>query len=181
MTESGEANRVGDDIKDYAWESLQEVDKHVRYYGELASKYQKLHSRIQLGVFVLALAIPTAIPILLSRSPEELKYISLVGIVMAALVGWDFIGGHANKAAVLHGVSLECDRIEAEQRKLFHLVNNDRIGEPEAHERLQELSVRTTEATGRAGYAQVSFDRKLEVKCWKDSKRVLMRQEPQNA
>ena len=164
-------------VKDYAWNEFQELDKNVRYYGELASKYQSKHSRIQMSVFWLSLAIPT----ILGAAPKAWILPVVLGFVLAGLVGWDFIGGHANKAAVLHGITVECERIYADQAALFFLINNDQIEESEARERLRELARRTIDATGRSGYAQVSFDFKLSDKCWKDSKNVLMKQESASA
>lgn len=169
---------LGEDLKEYAWSELQELDKHVRYYGELASKYQTRRFWIQLVVFSLSLMGPAV----LSLTPVDwqikpLWILAPASLILPMLVAWDFIAGYANKAAILHVISLECDRIKSDQVELYHLIDNDRIPESEARTRLNSLSRRVIEATGRAGYAQVSFDMELNKKCWEDSKRVLMRQE----
>ena len=166
------SHSVGNDIKLYARSELFDVDRHVRYYGELASKYQKLHSRIQLAVFVLSLAVPTLLAIF-----PDISVLAPVGLLLAALVGWDFIGGHANKAAVLHGISTDCDRIKSEQMELYQLIKNDRISETDAQRRLDALGQRTIEATGRAGYAQVSIDQHLLDRCASDTNQVLLVEE----
>jgi len=165
---------LGDDIRTYARSELFDVDRHVRYYGKLASIYQRRHSLVQLSVFILSLSAPTLLvifPTVWAGAP--------LGLLLAALVGWDFIGGHANKAAVLHGISTDCDRIRSEQMELYQLIKNDRIAEAEAQQRLDALAQRTIEATGRAGYAQVAINEALLDKCSDDTNRVLLVEEEQ--
>ena len=172
MSAAGNSHSVGDDIKTYARSQLLDIDRHARYYRELASMYQSRHSLVQLSVFTLSLSIPTV----LAAFPTVWAGAHL-GLLLAALVGWDFIGGHANKAAVLHGISTVCDHIRSEQMALYQLIKNDRISEAESQRRLSALFQRTIEATGRAGYAQVSIDRALLDKCSDDSNRVLLAEE----
>ena len=100
-------------VKALARSELFDIERHVRYYGKLSSKYQSIHSWIQLGVFTLLLSIPTLI--FLGMPPAVL---AIVGSAVSAMAAWGHMGGYANKAAVLHGVSTECDRMKAEQMDL---------------------------------------------------------------
>ena len=172
MSAAGNSHSVGDDIKTYARSELLDIDRQARYYRQLASMYQGRHSLAQLSVVTLSLSIPTVVaifPSVWAGAP--------LGLLLAALVAWDFIGGHARKAAILDGISAVCDHIRSEQMELYQLIKNDRISEAESQRRLSALSQRTIEATGRARYAQVSIDRALLDKCSDDTNRVLLAEE----
>lgn len=167
MSASGSSHRVGDDIRTYARSELLDIDRQARYYRELASMYQSRHSLVQLSAVTLSLSIPTVLaifPTVWAGAP--------LGLLLAALVGWDFIGGHANKAAILHGISTVCDHIRSEQMELYQLIKNGRISEAESQRRLSALSQRAIEATGRAGYAQVSINPALLEQRSDDTNRV---------
>ncbi len=170
---------ISEEVKDYAWSELLELDKHVRYYGELASRNQRKHSISQFAVFFLSMAVPAVASVY--RPP---LWVVLIGaLVTAACVAWDYMGGHASKAALLHGISVDCERLEVEQKELFHSINRDEIDESDAREKLAYLANRTIETVSRAGTARVIVDETLNTKCWEAANRVLLkaREEPQNA
>ena len=170
---------ISEEVKDYAWSELLELDKHVRYYGELASRNQRKHSILQFAVFFLSMALPAVASI---YSPP-LGVVLIAALGTAACVAWDYMSGHASKAALLHGISVDCERLEVEQRELFHTINRDGIDESDAREKLAGLASRTIETVSRAGTARVIVDETLNAKCWEAANRVLMntRQEPLNA
>ena len=162
----------GGDIKACARARLFGVDQQVRYYGELASRYQRHHTQVQLLMLVLSLAVPTSSMI----SPSVLVP-ATVGWLLAALIAWAMIGGHANKAAILHNISTDCERIKSEQIQLYILIKGDIISETVAGQRLEDLAKRMIETTGRARNAQVPVDWGLLNKCQSDTNRVLLVEE----
>ena len=83
----------------------------------------------------------------------------------------------------MHGISVDCERLEVGQRELFHSINRDGIDESDAREKLAYLANRTIETVSRAGTARVIVDETLNAKCWEAANRVLLkaREEPQNA
>ena len=170
---------IKEETKDYAWSELLELDKHVRYYGELASRNQRKHSLLQFTVFFLSMAVPA----LASVYNPPLWVVLLGALATAGCVAWDYMNGHASKAAVLHSISVDCERLEVEQRELFHSINRDEIDEADARQRLTDLANRTIETVSRAGPARVTVDEALNAKCWEASNKVLLRvrEEPQNA
>ena len=161
---------IREEIKDYAWSELLELDKHVRYYGELASRNQRRHSRVQFAVFFLLLAVLAVASV---YSPP-LWIVLIAALITAGLVAWDYMSGHASKATVLHGISVDCEKLEVEQRELFDSINHDGIDESDAREKLTDLANRTIETVSRLGPARVTVDEDLNAKCWDAANRVLL-------
>ena len=160
---------ISEETKDYAWSELLELEKHVRYYDELASRYRRRSSVAKLLIFFLSLAIPAV-----SSTYSTPSWILLVaGLLAAGLVAWDYTNGHEGKAAVLQGISYDCAQLEVEQRDLFDLVNRGDIDYVDARKRLQDLARRTIDATARAAVAQVAIDHKLNEKCWSEANEFL--------
>ena len=157
---------IAEETKDFAWSELLEVEKHVRYYDELASRYRRKSSVAKLLIFFLSLAIP-AVSTSIHSPPSWILLVA--GLLAAGLVAWDYTNGHEGKAAVLQGISYDCAQLQVEQRDLYHLVNRGDIDHADARSRLQDLARRTIEATARAAVAQVTIDRELNEKCWSEA------------
>ena len=157
---------IAEETKDFAWSELLELEKHVRYYDELASRYRRRSSVAKLFILFLSLAIP-AVSTSIHSPPDWVLLVA--GLLAAGLVAWDYTNGHEGKAAVLHGISYDCAQLQVKQRDLYHLIDRGDIDHADARNRLQDLARRTIEATARAAVAQATIDHELNKKCWSDA------------
>lgn len=88
---------ISEEVKDYAWSELLELDKHVRYYAELASRNHRKHSILQFAVFFLSMAVPAVASV---YSPP-LWVVLIAALATAACVAWDYMSGHAKQGGAL--------------------------------------------------------------------------------
>ena len=150
------------------WRGLLEVARLVRYYEKPSDRQRR--NRL-VTPFLLLGAAGGGIAALLDLLPTNMQL--LASGMIALLVVWDFVADYAKKAAILHTIGLECSALESEWRELWANVNEGDLNEDEARRGNQQLERRMLAVTGRAGYADVREDRKLNEKCEKAAYKVV--------
>ena len=153
------------------WNGLLDVSRQVRYYGALSARYNQWNQRILFG---LILAGSTEALSVFFKASEFL--IILFALTVAAIAAWAVAGDYAKKAAVLHGISLECSYLEIEWESLWNCIDRVDFSDDLALKRNQELQQRLTAATSRAAPVGIHEDRKLNEKVWAETCIVLEQQ-----
>lgn len=153
------------------WNGLLDVTRQVRYYGALSGRYSQWHQWILWG---LICAGSTEALLVFFKASEFL--IILFALSVAAIAAWAVAGDYAKKAAVLHGISLECSYLEIEWESLWNRIDHVDFSDELALKRNQDLQQRLTAATSRAAPVGIHEDRKLNEKSWAETCKVLEQQ-----
>ena len=153
------------------WNGLLEANRLVRYYGTLADRHNQWNTWILRG---LIFGGSTEAILVFAKAPEHL--IALFALAVAGIAAWAVAGDYAKKAAVLHGISLECSYLEIEWDDLWNRMDLGDLSDDRALKRNQELQRRLTAATSRAMPAGIREDRKLNKKSWIETCRALEQQ-----
>ena len=159
---------VSDQTRNDVWQDLLDVTRLARYYGALSDRHRRNHSAIR---FLLLAAAAGGIAALLNLLPAIAQLIA--GGLIALVVAWDFVSDYAKKAAVLHTISVECDRLQNEWRELWNEANNPEASDAEVREQNIQLAQRISYVTGRAGDANIRENRKLNEECAKAAYKVM--------
>ncbi len=143
-----------DSLRNAVWQALLDAERFGRYYGIRARAHQRNH-RI-LRSFLLFAAVG-GVARFLDILPDETELVSnLAGIVIIALVIWDFMADNGKKAAVLHAICVECGEYYLRLDYLWTSLNQA----ADADETAIRAELRTIEegmlrVTARAGYADI--------------------------
>lgn len=162
-----------DNTRRLVWIGLLNVNRQVRYYGELSDRYSKKSKRI---LILLAIAGSVEATLVLTAEPPFpgawKSLIVIFAAAIAALSIWAAIEDYATKAAVLRGINLECSYLETEWEDLWNRVH--RIDDDLALQENRRLNERMIAITSRASPAGVHEDRKLNEKSWVDACNVMV-------
>ena len=109
---------IAEETKDFAWSELLELEKHVRYYDELASRYRLKSSVAKLLIFFLSLAIPAVSTSI--HSPPGWTLL-VAGLFAAGLVAWDYMNGHEGEGGCLARDQLRLCSIASGPKRLVPL------------------------------------------------------------
>ena len=159
---------VSETTRNEIWQQFLDVARLLRYYTRLSNR----HRRKQQLIRILLLAAATSgIVALLDLLPAFMQ--ELAAAAVAILVVWDSLGDYARKAAVLHAICIECNRIESQWQKLWLQIDRPDLDDEDALHQSDMLGERLNDITGRAGLVGVEFDTKLNRTCAEDAYKVM--------
>ena len=151
---------VTDSTRNAVWQEMLDTARLVRYYDRLASKHQHRHIVTRLVLLASAIA---GVAALVNQLPATLGV--LAGAAIGVLMAVDFLADFANKAAVLHFISRECNAVDDDLATLWGDVQSDAIEDAEARRTLTDLRHRITRTTDWAGSAHIPTDEQLNIRC----------------
>ena len=155
---------VSDATRNAVWQSYLDVVRLVYYYESLADKYQRLYFWIRFGMLffvIVSVASPFA------PFPQPVGAIVTVAMILvtATLVTADYVGDFAKKAAVLHGIAGQVNRLGSEWRALWLVIDDADSEDGMARRKNEDLQSRLTETTEQAREAGITINDKLNQKC----------------
>ena len=159
---------VSDTTRNAVWQELLDAARLVRYYSSLADRHRRKQRIMQ--ILLMAAAI-SGIAALLDPLPAFMAQIAVAAI--AILVTWDFFGDYARKAAVLHVICIECNRIESQWQTLWLEIDRPDLEDTDALRQCETLGRRLNEITGQAGLVGVAVDAQLNKTCAEDTYKVM--------
>ena len=144
-----------DNLRHAVWQALLDAERLGRYYGIRAAAHRHAHRTLR---FVLLFAAVGGVTRFLDVLPEVTESISnAAGIVIIALVIWDFMADYGKKAAILHAISIECGDYDLRLRSLWMSLDHaDGEDETAIRAELRAIEDGMLRATARAGYAEVT-------------------------
>ena len=155
---------VSDATRNAVWQSYLDVVRLVYYYEALADKYQRLYFWIRFGMlfFVIASVASPFAPF-----PQPIGVIVTVALIMvtATLVAADYVGDFAKKAALLHGIAGQVNRLGSEWRALWLVIDDADSEDGMARRKNEDLQSRLTETTEQAREAGITINDKLNQEC----------------
>ncbi len=154
------------------WQEMRHAARYSRYYYELSNRERRKHRitrYVLLGAMILgAVALSGHIP-----TPWS-QFVQLAAAVLAiGTTAWDFMSGYANRAAILHSISVDCMRVEHDLDTLWTAVRAERIDFEGAEEKREALGRKLLEITAQSSFAEVTEDRELNNKCLDEADEVL--------
>ena len=161
------ANRTKN-IRSVVWNSMLDAERYVRYYGALADTHSKLNTTALSALFVAG-----STEAILAALQVHPNYLITVGLLIAGVSMWVRLGNHAEKAAVLYGIRLECNYISQDLRRLWLNVDREGTSDKSILDQNHHLMQRLIASTSRADNIGVAENRKLNEKCWSESCTVL--------
>ena len=132
-----------------------------RYYRKMAARLQRRHNWLTLFV---ALAATSALGSLLGGAPDWVA--KTLAVVVATAAIWNYVYGHAAKAAMMEATGNRCAVLALDWRKLWARLE-DLDGE-EARREIESLQLREQEATQHVP-AHLAQRDQLNVKCAKEA------------
>ena len=143
-----------DRLRTAVWQALLDAERFGRYYGIRARAHQRNHRILR---FILLFAAVGGVARFLDVLPEVTEPISNVaGIVIIALVIWDFMADDGKKAAVLHAICVECGEYHLRLGSLWASLNHpEGADETAIQAELRAIEDGMLRSTARAGYADI--------------------------
>lgn len=152
--------------RNHVWNQLLDIARLARYYGRLSSR-MTLRNNLRTGT--LALAATSAAVSLLNILPAAVELVANVAI--AGLACWMLIGNHAQKLAVVRGVSERCRELESETRSLW--LNLDRLDDTQARTKWEDLDREINRVTSKPESSGVPNDDALNEACEEEAYRAI--------
>lgn len=162
---------ITEQTRNVVWKNMLEIERFVRYYGELSDQHLWKHKTLR---FFLLIAATGAIAPLLGLVPESYRDMIQVvaNVAVAVLVVWDFNADYAKKAAVLQEIKGECSALETEWGILWNSIEAFGIQDEKAREKNAELDRKVSEVTRKADSASVRENRRLNKRCTEAADKV---------
>ena len=153
------------------WQGLLDAARLVRYYEALYNRYQRWHQIVRVVLLASATGV---IGLLAGNLSDPWTYIlqPILGIAIVLVVIVDLVGRFAEKAAVLHTISVNCSRLDNEWHELWADCQAGEASMDDLAHRNAELSQKQTEVTSAAGDAHILDSRRLNERCWVEACRV---------
>ena len=156
---------VSTETRNHVWNQLLDIARLSRYYGRLSSR-MTLRNNLRAGT--LALAATSAVASLLNILPAAVEVAANVAI--AGLACW-MMGNHAQKLAVVRGVSERCRELESETRSLW--LNLDRLDDAHARTKWEHLDREINWVTSKPESSGVRNDDALNEACEAEAYRAI--------
>ena len=153
------------------WQGLLDAARCARYYEALYNRYQRRHQIVR----VVLLGSATGVIGLLSTNlpgPWTDVLQAILGGAIVLIVIVDLVGRFAEKAAVLHTISVKCSRLDNDWHQLWADCEEAVASREDLASRHVELSQGLTAATSAAGEAHILDSHRLNQKCWQEACRV---------
>ena len=159
---------VSETTRNEVWQELLDASRLVRYYSKLSDRYSRNRRIVQ---FLLMAAATGGIATLVNLLPQFIQQIAAAAV--AILVAWDFFADYAKKAAVLHAICIECNRLEGEWRQLWVDIDQSNLDDAGVRRQCASLRRRLNEVTARVGLVGVQEDAALNKQCAEDAYKVM--------
>ena len=145
---------LDDSLRTAVWQALLDAERFGRYYGSRAQTHRRNHRILR---SILLFAAVGGVARFLGILPDETEFVSNVaGIIIIALVIWDFMADDGKKAAVLHAISIECGEYYLQLSSLWVSLNHpEGADETDIRTQLRAIEDGMLRVTARAGYADV--------------------------
>ena len=148
---------VSETTRNEIWQQFLDVARLLRYYTSLSNRHRRKQQLIRI---LLMAAATSGIVTLLDLLPAFMQ--ELAAAAVAILVVWDSLGDYARKAAVLHAICIECNRLESRWHKLWFEIDRPDLDDADALHQCDELGQRLLDITSQAGPAGVEIDAELK-------------------
>ena len=125
-------------------------------------------------MLILAVSAASGVVALLEYLPNNVQMVLNACVVMAGL--WGLLSDDARKAAALHTVSLQCSRLRDEYKSLWLEIENDKKDDEETSHILKRLTADVENATSVVGFADISENEKINIKCAESTYKVMHEQ-----
>ena len=159
---------VSETTRNEVWQELLDASRLVRYYSKLSDRHSRNRRIVQ---FLLMAAATGGIATLVDLLPQFIQQIAAAAV--AILVAWDFFADYAKKAAVLHAILIECNRLEGEWGDLWVGIDRSDLDDADVRQQCVLLGARLNDVTARAGLVGVHEDAELNKKCAEDAYTVM--------
>lgn len=159
---------VSETTRNAVWQELLDAARLVRYYTSLADRHCRKRRIMQ---SLLLAAATSGLVGLLGPLPEFM--LQTAAATVAILVAWDSFGDYARKAAVLHAICIECNRIEGLWQRLWLEIDRPDLKDTDVLRQCETLGQRLNEITGQAGLVGVPVDAQLNKTCAEDAYKAL--------
>ena len=170
-------------------QAMLDAERLGRYLGSLAEVHRRGHRNLRFILLFAAVGGITGIVEILpvSWAAAAVVVSSISGIVIIALVIWDFMAEDGKKAAILHAISIEFGEYELRLRSLWLALNRIEPANGDEEEwtaqRIKmdhevQAEIRAIEdgmlrATARAGYADISEDERANQRATDEAYQVV--------
>ena len=159
---------VSDTTRNAVWQELLDAARLARYYASLADRHLR---KCRINRFLLMAAATCGIVGLLDPGLAFMQQAGAAAV--AILVVCDFFGDFAKKAAVLHTICIECNRLESQWQDLWLEIDRPDLEDADALRQCEMLGQRLIDVTGQAGFVGVTVDAKLNQTCAADTYKVM--------
>ncbi len=159
---------VTKETRNEVWDQLIDATRLARYYDALASRYRQWHSIVKFFLLLFTLIASSSF---LNLFPVFVHGTAAVALIF--LITWDFTFEYAEKAAVLHTISMECSKLEVQWRELWAAANTAGAEDDSIYASNQQLIQHIIEVTGRTGYANIPPHPKINQQCTEEAYQVL--------
>jgi hypothetical protein len=154
---------VSQSTRNAVWQSYLDVARLGRYYEALADRYQWYYRSVRF-LLLFAVIVTVAIPSYLSQ-PSSLIFGAVAVLLTAILVAVDYVGDFAKKSAVLHGISVQVNRLESDWEMLWLEIDDADTEDSEVRKKNRDCQRILMEVTERAGEEGITIDDKLNQRC----------------
>lgn len=162
---------VSQSTRNAVWQSYLDVARNGRYYEALADRYQWYYRSVRF-LLLLAVIVTVAVPSYLSQ-PASLIFGAVAVLLTAILVAVDYVGDFAKKSAVLHGISVQVNRLESDWEILWLEIDDVDAVDSEMRQRNRDYQRLLNEVTERAGEEGITIDNKLNQKCMETAYEIM--------
>lgn len=138
------------------WQTLLDAARFERYYGSRAEAHRLYHRILR---FVLLFSAVGGVARFLDIFPPAIAdpVAEVAGIVIIAIVIWDFMEDYGKKAVILHSISIECAEYELRLRSLWMSMNSgEDVVEPAVRAELRTIEDGMLRLTAHAGQANIA-------------------------
>lgn len=162
---------VSHSTRNAVWQSYLDVARLGRYYEALADRYQWYYRTVRFFL-LFAVIVTVAVPSYLSQ-PASLIFGAVAVLLTAILVAVDYVGDFAKKSAVLHGISVQVNRLESDWEMLWLEIDDAEADDAEMRERNRDCQRTLMEVTERAGEEGITIDDKLNQRCMETAYEIM--------
>lgn len=146
-------------LRGAVWQAMLDAERYGRYYGYRAETHRRWYVGLRYGLMFAAVGGVTSIVGILPDNWQPV-IAAVTGVVVVALVTWDFMSEDGKKAAILHAICIECGEFDLRLRAIWtdvvRLDEDEELRKAWAEVRAIEESM--LRMTARAGYAGVRED-----------------------
>ena len=155
---------VSQSTRNTVWQSYLDVARNSRYYEALANRYQWYYRSVRFALLFMVI-VSVAVPYTSLSHPASWILGTLSVGITAILVAVDYVGDFAKKSAVLHGISVEVNRLESDWELLWLEIDDSDAVDSEMRQRNKDYQRLLMTVEKRAGEEGITIDHKLNQKC----------------
>lgn len=161
---------VSENIRGEIRQRLLDSERLVRYYASVSDKYGRYNSIIR-GLLYFFAVSGIASPYWSEKLFTGLTFV--VGFALAIVITVDFIFEPGKKSVLLHGISIQCDRLNDQWQKLWIDAKKEEITDVVIIEKVEQLAQLETSVTSGLGYAGITQDQELNEKCHNEAEEYI--------